>query len=264
MIAFYWVSIMSRTARKRSNSGIYHIILRGINKNTIFFDDDDFSKLLDMLIKVKNVSECKVFAYCLMSNHVHLLVKEQKEPISVVIKRLCSGYVLWYNNKYARVGPLFQDRFRSEPVESDRYLLTVTRYIIRNPVKAKIANNPSKYKWVCYHDYIHSSKNSITDTDYVLSFFSEDIKNSITKFIEFNNINTDEECLDINTCVKYTDEELHHFIKRIFGIDNMNNILQLSKNERNSVVHKIKFETGASCRQLSRVIGLSRGIIEKI
>ena len=132
---------MPRQPRRKSESGIYHIMLRGINQQTIFEDDADYRRFLDTLEKYKAVSGYTVFAYCLMSNHVHLLLKVADEDLDMIMKRIGGSYVFWYNWKYSRRGHLFQDRFKSEPVETDPYFLAVLRYIHQNPVKAKIVKN---------------------------------------------------------------------------------------------------------------------------
>ena len=127
---------MPRQARRKSKSGIYHVLLRGINRQQIFEDNEDFEMFLQVLKDCKAISECKLFAYCLMGNHIHLLVQESKEPIGQFMKRILTRFVYWYNVKYQRVGHLFQDRFKSEPVENDSYFMTVIRYIHQNPLKA--------------------------------------------------------------------------------------------------------------------------------
>lgn len=84
---------MPRSARQMSESGIFHVMMRGINKQGIFEDDEDMERFLETLYRYKIKSNCKVYGYCLMSNHVHLLLKETDESISTVIKRICSSYV---------------------------------------------------------------------------------------------------------------------------------------------------------------------------
>ena len=116
-------------------------MLRGINQQVIFEDNEDYVKFIEVLCKYKAVSGYKVFAYCLMTNHIHILLKEENEPIELIIKRVGGSYAYWYNWKYYRKGHLFQDRYRSEPVENDSYFLTVLRYIHQNPVKANIVKN---------------------------------------------------------------------------------------------------------------------------
>ena len=102
---------MPRKARIESKSGIYHIMLRGINRQQIFEDDEDFEKFLWVLKDVKQLSRFKLYGYCLMGNHIHLLLKPENEPLELIFRRIGSKYVYWYNLKYQRTGHLFQDRF---------------------------------------------------------------------------------------------------------------------------------------------------------
>ena len=120
---------MPRQARKRSEIGIYHVIIRGINKQNIFEDEEDRQKFIEKLGYYKTTSGYMVYGYCLMDNHIHLLLGEGKEIIGKAIQRISSSYVRWYNQKYDRCGHLFQERFKSETVQDEAYFLTVLRYI---------------------------------------------------------------------------------------------------------------------------------------
>ena len=91
---------MPRQARDKSNSGIYHIMLRGINQQQIFEDEQDYKKFLSILEECKAICEYKIYAYCLMGNHIHLLIETGKEDCSLVMKRICTRFVYWYNLKY--------------------------------------------------------------------------------------------------------------------------------------------------------------------
>ena len=110
---------MPRGPRVKSISGIYHVMLRGANRQEIFHDDIDCMRFLEIIEKYKKVSGMKVYAWCLMNNHVHLLLKEGIEDLSITMKRIGVSYVTYYNLKYNTSGHLFQDRFRSENVESN-------------------------------------------------------------------------------------------------------------------------------------------------
>ena len=92
-----------------------------------------------------------------MSNHIHLLIEEGREDLGIVFRRIGARYVYWYNRKYKRSGHLFQDRYKSEAVKNDKYLLTVLRYIHQNPIKAGIENDIRKYPWSSYNavSYTH-------------------------------------------------------------------------------------------------------------
>src|SRR5690554_3854054 len=127
---------MPRRAREKSSTGVYHVMLRGINKQKIFHDQEDYEKFIEIVKNYKELCTYELYAYCLMSNHFHLLIKEGKEELAAVFRRIGAKYVYWYNLKYKRCGHLFQDRYRSEVVETQQYLLTVLRYIHQNPLKA--------------------------------------------------------------------------------------------------------------------------------
>ncbi len=104
-------------------------MLRGINRQQIFEDKEDMQRFIETLLRYREQCEYVVYAYCLMGNHVHILLKEGKEDLTLILKRIAGSYVYWYNWKYRRIGHLFQDRFKSEPVDDDGYFLTVLRYI---------------------------------------------------------------------------------------------------------------------------------------
>ena len=144
---------MPRTERRKSASGIYHVMLRGINHQQLFEDEEDYLRFLSILRECKEVSEYKLYAYCLMGNHVHLLLQEGKESLDLIFKRIGSRFVYWYNLKYQRVGHLFQDRYKSEPVETDAYFLTALRYVLQNPMKAGLEETPGTYGWSSYAAY---------------------------------------------------------------------------------------------------------------
>ena len=138
---------MSRQSRKESGTGIYHVMMRGINHQKIFNDEEDYFQFITTLDRMRFRyddegspcgSNCVFYAYCLMSNHLHLLIRERGESVGETIKRIASSYVFYYNRKYGRDGHLFRDRFKSEPVNDMGYFTTLLRYIHQNPVKAKI------------------------------------------------------------------------------------------------------------------------------
>lgn len=104
---------MPRRARRTAGSGIYHVMLRGVNRDPIFLDDEDRTYFLRALKTVRDASGCRVLAYCLMDNHVHLVLRTGAEPLGAVVKRLGVRYVARFNRRYDRVGHLFQDRFKS-------------------------------------------------------------------------------------------------------------------------------------------------------
>lgn len=138
---------MPRRARQLAESGIYHVMARGVNRDAIFLEDEDFDRFLSTLALVRDASGCSVLAYCLMTNHLHLVVRTQHEPIGTVMKRLGVRYAGWFNRKYGRVGHVFQDRFKSIPVETDEYFVALLRYVWNNPVEAGLTASADDYRW---------------------------------------------------------------------------------------------------------------------
>lgn len=245
---------MPRQARRKSESGIYHIMLRGINQQQIFEDEEDGFRFLETLSKYKEQCGYEIYAYCLMGNHVHILLKEGKENLTLVLKRIAGSYVYWYNWKYRRCGHLFQDRFKSESVEDDAYFLTVIRYIHQNPIKAGICKNIDGYKFSSYNEYIN--KPNLVNVDFCLGIIDKE------KFIEFNNEFNDDICLDIrDNDFRSTDDEALKIIWKICKCKSVSDFQKLDKIKRNYYIEKL-YKHGLSIRQISRLTGLSRKIVE--
>ena len=247
---------MPRQARKKSNSGIYHIILRGINRQQIFEDVEDYNKFLRILEECKAISEFEIFAYCLMSNHIHLLLKEVKEPIDQIMKRIATRFVYWYNIKYQRVGHLFQDRFKSEPVENDEYFLTVIRYIHQNPVKAGICKKPQDYTFSSYNEFF--KKQTFVDCGFVLGMIKKD------DFIKFNNEKAFEQCLDIEEkpTIRVTDEQAKKIIIKYSKCKSISEFEILPTDLKEKYIKNFHAK-GISIRQISRLCGETKGLVEK-
>lgn len=250
---------LPREARKISNTGVYHIMLRGINRQNIFEDQEDMERLLETIRKYKEVSKNQIYAYCLMSNHIHLLIKERENSISDFIKRMSSSYVLWYNKKYERCGHLFQDRFKSEVVENDEYFLTVVRYIHQNPIKAGLAQGIADYKWSSYNEYMDRAV--IVDSEFVFDTLSNDRKNAIELFRDINSQTSDDSCLEIDEKARVSDSEIEEYFLNL-GF-NPGGIRHLDKSKRDEVIKKMKSLSGISIRQLSRVTGISKSVIDR-
>lgn len=257
-------SIMPRKAREKSSTGIYHIMLRGANRQDIFYDDEDRVKYIQTLEGYKDASEYKIYGYCLMSNHIHLLIREGKEPISKAMKRIGVSYVYWYNMKYERCGHLFQDRYKSEVVENDKYLMVVLRYIHQNPLKAHMIDNCIEYKWSSYVEYI-SQETKLTDIDFVLDSLNSNRNKAVEIFEKFTNEKSNDKCLDYDDSKRkvMTDEEAKKLILKFTSLSNPQILLKMDKKDRDNIIRKLKDED-ISIRQLSRITGLGRGVIDKV
>ena len=250
---------MPRTARQKSQSRIYHILLRGINRQTIFEDEEDASKYLLTLKRYKEDSGYKIYAYCLMGNHIHLLLKEE-EDLGIVMRRIGAAYVYWYNYKYNRCGHLFQDRYKSEAVEDDSYFLAVLRYIHQNPLKANLAKHPATYKWSSYAEYMGT--NVITDVDFALNIFNSDRKKALESFKDFHRDSSDAIFLDTEDSKRLTDESATEIIKEICQIHHCTELQTVTEAKRDQDLKLMK-ENGLSTRQIARLTGISRNVVLK-
>lgn len=163
---------MARPPRIEYPGALYHIIVRGNRKQDIFHEDQDRLLYLDRLAHYKKERDFRLYAYVLMTNHVHLLIETGKTPISRVMQLLNFTYTRHFNKKYGTVGHLFQGRYRGFLCDKDEYLLALIRYLHLNPVRARIAASPDEYKWSSHNDYL-SGKANIVDTEQVLRMFSE-------------------------------------------------------------------------------------------
>lgn len=164
---------MSRKSREISPTGVYHVMLRGINRGRIFDDEQDCRKFVKILRQVTHPKDkddapmppyCSIYAYCLMSNHIHILLAEGTEQMSDTVERISEAYINYYNNRYERQNPLFTERLHSRIVDNVGYFLIALRYIHQNPVKAGIVKSPSQFQWSSFREYDGS-----IDTDCICS-----------------------------------------------------------------------------------------------
>jgi REP element-mobilizing transposase RayT len=264
--------LMPRHARKQSESSIYHIMIRGNERKEIFYENEDRIRFLDTLKKMREDGNYDIYAYCLMNNHVHFLMREGKDSIQRSMKRICVSYVYYFNNKYQRVGHLFQDRFRSEAVEEESYVLAAARYIHNNPVKAGIVAKAEDFKWSSHAEYINKieCKEGLIERNFLLSLLSDKEEQAIELYTEYSNEPASDEFVEYEESPAKTKLEqagksnLKDEIGKVLG--NRGHSMESlkccrDKKMRNDLIRDIKAITGASVRELSRLTGISKDII---
>lgn len=255
---------MPRKSRESSETGIYHVMLRGINRQNIFYNVNDYETFLELLRRLAHPEDahhrllpplCIVYAYCLMPNHVHLLLQEKEESLASVLKSLGVAYAWHYNKKYQHLGPVFQDRFRSEPVNDNAYFFTLLRYIHQNPLKAGLAENVADYHWSSWREF--------EGTDIICNIKPVTNRMPLDELrdLVFEPLPNTASILDIeNERRRRTDEEICQLLVSKFGLRKVQDVLLLSR-ERQKDVIRIAREYGASIRQLERLTGISFSII---
>lgn len=179
---------MPRSARIAFENSFYHVFNRGIGKQKIFFNDRDYNFFLKRLqeLKTKKQFDHSIYAYVLMPNHFHFLIQVRKSPLAKILASLMTSYSMYINRTYKRVGPLFQNRFKSKLVRQDNYFLAGSRYIFLNPIEAKLVKNLRAYPWSGYQELFGSSNYSIIDKEEVTRLIGETSQDKLQyhKFLE--------------------------------------------------------------------------------
>ena len=162
---------MARRARVEVEGGLYHLITRGNDRQDIFHSSEDFSKFLSLLAKQKERAAFYLYAYCLMTNHVHFLIERQAETVGSIMQRLLTGYSQYYNRRYRHVGHVFQGRHKAILCQSEPYLGKLVRYIHLNPVRARMVTAAEDYPYSSHRAYLGLEPTGIVDVDPVLRLF---------------------------------------------------------------------------------------------
>ena len=232
-------------------------MLRGINRQHIFEDDEDRIRFLNTVIRCREESGFRLHAFVLMSNHIHFLIEPGTEPLEVIFKRIGTSYAVWYNRKYQRAGHLFQDRFRSEPVETDQYYMTVLRYILQNPVKAGMADTPGDYRWSSYLAYEKGS-GTLTDTQFAVDLFGS--RETLLEYLVQENDDTvmDEQDHDW----RLRDDAAREIIFRITKCASVSDYQKLDYETQKKHAGKLYAE-GLSMGQIARLTGMSKTTVSR-
>lgn len=249
---------MPRMPRKTTSVGYMHVICRGIGKQVLFEEEMDYKYFLKLLRRFSEECNVTLVAYCLMENHVHLLVNDlHSNNISKFMQKIGVTYSGYYNRKYDRSGHLFQDRFRSETVEDERYLLTVFRYILNNPQKAGICP-ASSYRWSSYHSFGSQKRpTSLVDTSLLYQLIG-----GKKAYQEYMNTENDDQCMEHELPIK-DDQWAKSVIHRCLCGKSGTFLQSLDKKKRNEYLRLLRRE-GLTIRQIARFTGIGRNIVQRV
>ena len=231
----------------RARSGVYHVVIQSASSRVFFRDEEDYMQFvvtLDTKMRTdteeeQGVRSCELYAYCLLPTHVHLLVKEGLEDISMIVKRIGSSYVHYLNRKYGVDGTLYKGRFRSEPVEDEQQMRELMGFVYENPLRHGMTK-AWKYRMVKDEGFTVNGSRLMVNGDG-------------GKFLEA----TEPEK------AKPSDAQVWMLIGRLVGVGNRTDFLQLPDGTRREVLTKLRGQ-GASVRQLEKLTGVSRGIIQSL
>jgi len=153
---------MPRKARIDAPGALHHIIVRGIERRRIFSDDQDRDNFVERLGNIVTQTQTFCFAWALIPNHAHILLRTGQTPLATVMRRLLTGYAVSYNRRHRRHGHLFQNRYKSILCQEDAYLLELVRYIHLNPLRAKIVRSLTDFDKYPYSGHTEVSYKNIT------------------------------------------------------------------------------------------------------
>jgi putative transposase len=176
---------MARPVRIEYPGAIYHIISRGNNRAAVFRDDHDRKRYLEKLSLYCEEKEVDLLAYCLLSNHVHLLLETRKGNLSKMMQPFQTSYTVYFNKRHQRSGHVFEQRYKAFLVDKDNYLLEVSRYIHLNPLAAGIVERAPDYRWSSYRDYLTEKGKGRVNCQRVLEYFSGPRRKQVAGYREF-------------------------------------------------------------------------------
>lgn len=256
---------MSRKPRELSKTGIYHIMLRGNDRQKVFKDQEDKDQFVEILLKRREKADFSIYAYCVLDNHAHLVLREQDTAIANVIKSIGVRYAHYFNKKYERIGHVFQDRYRSENLEDERYLLTVVRYVHHNPEHAGICK-ATDYPWSSYSRYVQDSGLCpLAEVEEILTIFSSDNSKARAQFAEFNKLpSADYNVMDIDDNRLDVEAKIKQLMDHYLGECKLSfSELKQKKNQsvRDKLIMDIAELSGWSIRKIAAVTGLNREMV---
>lgn len=258
---------MLNEAQNESSAGIYHVMIKGMNNEQIYKKEIYKDKILQLIRDIKEEINFSVIAYCVMDNHLHMLVKNIEDNLAVIMRRINIKYAIYYNNCEEKNGYVFQNRFKSVSVSHEMLLRTI-RYIHNKPVKAKISKNIYDYNWSSVNDYLGESSNLICEKH--ISKIKDIFKYNKEKFIEYHNNFDDSLYMDTkeeqNRTIEWIiDNTARNLAKEAkIEIEDIKNIREFSYSFKEELVRRlIKYEfitnnkigdkCGLSLREVSEI-----------
>lgn len=249
---------MSKRLSVESKIGCYHVIQRGVAKQILFEDERDYRRYHERLRECVAVFSCEIVAYCLMSNHVHLLIRSSDAAeLSRMMQKLGTGYAKYFNTKYDRSGHVFQGRFHSIPIQSEQQLLACVRYIHNNPVKAKYCKTHKDYEWSSYREYV--GKSEVVKVKWLLEI--------VGGVNGFNEISRGKDNYKVGI-LESTDTIMKRGQKIIneklgYKYDNGFIVNQLSKPVRDEIIYELQ-RSGMTRKQIELLTGVSKTIQKRV
>lgn len=249
---------MPRTPRAREESGIHHVVVQGLDHQKIFEENEDKDLYLDIVLRFKERFDMRLYAYCIMPNHAHLLLKEGEIDISSFMRRVGVSFVHWYKMNHAVEGPVFRGRYMSEPLQDESQILQVARFIHQEPVKAGLVREMEEYLWSSYRLYLY--QNSFIDTEAIL-----DRLHYWGPYEEYMKLPEPAVYLEeVPPRFGKTDREVRALLLNRLSGKAIEELRYMPADMRDAILAKLRYDDKVSVTQLARVTQLGRSIIQKL
>ena len=249
---------MGKKYRAQCEANIYHVTIRGVARQIIFEDNEDRRSFGTRLRRYLDEHEAELYAWCFMSNHVHLLVHAKLEVVIKLMRCLLGSYARYFNDRHDRTGHLLESRFDSVPIETEAQLMATVRYIHRNPLGLP-GQTIEGYEWSSFREYLGVP--FICQTQFVMSLFP-----SLDDFVRFHKSwQPEDETKSAQEWFRQsqpTDQEAAEFARKLLGVESSTSIASLNKETRNAYLAKLR-KCGMTINQISRITGIGRNIVQR-
>lgn len=253
---------MPRYARQRHERGIHHVVVQGKRLEHVFEKAAEKELYLETVLKYITATGVKLYAFCIMDNHVHLVLHEtKKETVSSFMRRVDVSFGYWYRRRYdLRPGEeLFRGRYLSEPLPTEDKLLEVVRHIHQEPVQAGLVKNMEEYPWSSYRLYLKPGtfidRRLVMDSLHFGGGYTSYMKaeEAAVRFLE-------------EVPVKYgrSDEEAEQLVQKRLAEAGFASLRVMDEEDKKFFLRRLRYEDEVSIQQLSRVTGISRGLIQRL
>ncbi|MFZ5944768.1 MAG: transposase [Bacillota bacterium] len=245
---------MARRLRIEFPGALFHVICRGNNGEDILKHNADKQHYLELITKYKKRYNFKLFAYCIMDNHIHLLIETGEVPLSKIMQGIQQSFTQRYNKKYQRTGHVFQQRYKAQLCDKESYLLELIKYIHNNPVKAGIST--PNYSWSSHNNYSKGEDNQLVEVDFVLKTLSENRSRAIkiyNEYLKLKDKNDDtlieEYKLEIDSC-EGINQESNNSRKKIECDYIIEYVCKIAQVKREEVIKRSKFQKFSDIRKV--------------
>lgn len=255
---------MGTHTRRKSDVSIYHVMQRGVGRRLIFEDDVDRQRFLEILDVSLADADVSLMAWCLMDNHTHLLLSGELRAIGSAMQRLGQTYARYFNIRHDRVGHLFQDRYKSVAVDDEPQLLTAMRYIHRNPVEEGLTKT-CRYRWSSYVDYLGMRKDRPVRLDTSVLEGLLPTKGEVERFHDAVRRELPKRTtrpVGVSPLPKPSESEAIETLSSVLDAEGLERMPEADRWKRNTIIRRLK-ERGLSIRQIERLTGIGRNIIQR-